>query len=55
MSGNYISEIMLSPDSINSSGTVEESSNEMSSQDADALLIKQAPQKMQKKIFAITP
>ena len=42
MSDNYISEIMQSPDSINSSAIVEESSNEMSLQDADALLIKQA-------------
>jgi hypothetical protein len=42
MSDNYISEIMQTPHSIDSSANVEESSNEMSSQGADALFIKKA-------------
>jgi|TARA_B110000914_G_C15375320_1_gene405123 hypothetical protein len=42
MSDNYISEIMQPPHSIDSSANVEESSNEMSSQGADALFIKKA-------------
>jgi len=42
MSDNYISELMQPPHSIHPSANVEESANEMSSQGADALLIKQA-------------
>ena len=42
MSDNYILEIMQPPHSIDSSANVEESSNEMSSQGADALFIKKA-------------
>jgi hypothetical protein len=42
MSDNYISEIMQPPHSIDSFTNVEESSNEMSSQGADALFIKKA-------------
>jgi signal-transduction protein with cAMP-binding, CBS, and nucleotidyltransferase domain len=41
MSGNYISELMQPPHSIHPSANVEESANEMSSQGADALFIKQ--------------
>lgn len=40
MSDNYISELMQPPHSIHPSANVEESANEMSSQGADALLIK---------------
>ena len=42
MSDTYISEIMQPPHSIDSSANVEESSNKMSSQGADALFIKKA-------------
>ena len=42
MSDNYISKVMQQPHSIDSSANVEESSNEMSSQGTDTLLIKQA-------------
>jgi delta-aminolevulinic acid dehydratase/porphobilinogen synthase len=42
MSDNYISEIMQPPHSIDSSANVEVSSNEISSQGADALFIKKA-------------
>jgi hypothetical protein len=41
MPDNYITEIMQPPHSIHSSANVKESSNEISSQGADALLIKQ--------------
>lgn len=42
MSDKYISELMQPPDSIHPSANVEESANKMSSQGADALLIKQS-------------
>ena len=41
MSDNYISELMQPPHSIHPSANVEESANQMSSLDANALLIKQ--------------
>ena len=41
MSDNYISELMQPPHYIHPSANVEESANQMSSLDADALLIKQ--------------
>ena len=42
MPNNYISKVMQQPHSIYSSNNFEESSNEMSLQDTNALLIKQA-------------